>query len=261
MHPILISWGPLSVRTYGALVALAFVLGVALLRWLGRERRIPDVFLLDLATVLVIGGLIGARVLYVLLSWDFFRMHPLDVFKIWQGGLVFYGGFLAAAAVGVWFVRKRRMPLGTIADLLAPGLALGQAIGRLGCFAAGCCYGRPTTLPWAVRFMNPESLAPLGVGLHPTQLYESAGDFGIAILLAFLVRTNRLRAGSVFWIYVVLYGVLRYGVELLRGDDRGAVVAGLYPSQWIAAVAVGVAVVALAVVSRPSGRQGGTHAA
>ena len=250
MHPILIGWGPFTVRTYGALVALAFVLGVGLLRWLGRERRIPDVFLLDLATVLVVSGLVGARVLYVLLNGNFFLMHPLDIFKIWQGGLVFYGGFLAAAAVGVWFVRKRGMPLGTVADLLAPGLALGQAIGRLGCFAAGCCYGRPTTLPWAVRFMNPESLAPLGVGLHPTQLYESAGDFAIAILLTLLVRANRLRAGSVFWIYVVSYGILRYGVELVRGDDRGAVVAGLYPSQWIAVVAVVVAVVALATLKR-----------
>jgi phosphatidylglycerol:prolipoprotein diacylglycerol transferase len=250
MHPILLQLGPITLRTYGALVALAFVLGLGLVRWLGAQRQLPDAFLLDLATALIVAGMTGARTLYVLLNWEFFRGHPLDIFKVWEGGLVFYGGFLFAAAAGVWFTRRRGQPIGTVADVLAPGLALGHGIGRLGCFAAGCCYGRPTTLPWAVYFRHPEALAPLGIGLHPTQIYESIGDVAIAFFLAGLARTRRLRSGAVFWTYVLMYGILRYTVELVRGDDRGAVVGGLYPSQWIAATAIVVAALALVIPSK-----------
>jgi len=245
MFPILFHVGPFALRTYGALVALAFMSSVGLLRWLGAGRRLPDAFLLDLSTVLVGAGLLGARIFYVALNWSYFHTHILEIFKVWEGGLVFYGGFLAAAVAGVSYIHHRGMPIAEVADILAPALALGQAIGRWGCFAAGCCYGKPTEIPWAVHFHHPEALAPLGIGLHPTQIYESFGDLILALFLTLLVRSAKLKPGVIFWLYVLLYAVLRYSVELFRGDDRGVIMAGLFPSQWIAAAAFLVAGTAL----------------
>ena len=158
---------------------------------------------------------------------------------MWEGGLVFYGGFLLAALVGVIFTRYRGYAVDEIADCLAPALALGQGIGRWGCFFAGCCYGKPTPLPWGVRFKDPASLAPLGVQLHPVQLYESAGDLLIAALLWLMLQRRKDDAhGEIFWLYVLLYGILRFAMETLRGDDRGPVYGGLAPSQIIALVAI-----------------------
>src|SRR5579864_2200762 len=147
MHPILFQLGPLTVRTYGALIAVAFLASLRLAVWAARRRGIsPDFILgtnmfdlrhLGLAPVLVLSGLLGARVLYVLLDGAYFIQHPWEVFKVWEGGMVFYGGFLAAAAAGFYYVRHHRVSVGVVADCLAPAIALGQAIGRWGCFFAG----------------------------------------------------------------------------------------------------------------------------
>jgi phosphatidylglycerol:prolipoprotein diacylglycerol transferase len=259
MHPVLFHFGFLTVRTYGVLIALAFLTGIEVVKRAARRRGIPDVFVMDLAVVVVLAGLVGARLFYVCLSWRYYSQHFLEIFKIWEGGLVFYGGFIAATAAGIIYVRRNKFPLGVTADCFAPGIALGQAIGRLGCFFAGCCYGKPTSLPWAVRFSNPASLSPLGVDLHPTQLYESAGDFAVALILWVLFNRRRDSNGQFFWLYVLLYGVLRFLVETLRGDERGGTLGGLYPSQCIALAAVLISLAVL--VARSSHSHRPNHAA
>src|SRR5207302_3215623 len=200
MFPILFHLGPFTIRTYGAMVAIAFLAALQAARKAARTRRIGEPFLLDLIAILIVTGLLGARLFYILVNLSYFREHPAESFKVWEGGLVFYGGFLLAALVGVIFTRYRSYAVGDVADCLAPALALGQGIGRWGCFFAGCCYGKPTPLPWCVRFTDPASLAPLGVQLHPVQIYESIGDLLIAGLLWSLLMRRKDTQGAIFWL-------------------------------------------------------------
>jgi len=257
MFPIFLSLGPIQIRTYGVLVALGFLAAVFTGRWLGRQRGIPDAFMLDLGAVCIAAGLIGARFLYVLLNWPYFQEHPLHVFKIWEGGLVFYGGFILAALAAAWWTRRAKLPIGDVADVSAPAVALGQAIGRLGCLMAGCCYGKPTACAWAVTFQHSDALAPLGIALHPTQAYEAFGNLILgAGLIVWMLKWKPIR-GTVFWAYLLGYGVLRYSVETFRGDDRGVVLAGLQPSQWIAVAAILIAATMLVIRYATSDRHHG----
>jgi phosphatidylglycerol:prolipoprotein diacylglycerol transferase len=158
---------------------------------------------------------------------------------IWEGGLVFYGGFIAAAAAGYFYSKKHGVSVPVLADCLSPALAMGQAIGRWGCFFAGCCYGKPTLLPWGVSFSDPASLAPLNVNLHPVQVYEAVGSVAISLILwRLFVKKPHWAPGQIFWLYVLLYGILRFFMEMLRGDERGGQWANLFPSQMIAIAAV-----------------------
>ncbi len=239
MHPILFQFGPLSLRTYGALIAVAFLASLRMAKRAAQLRGIPEKFLMDLSIVLILSGLVGARLFYVALNPSYYAAHPLDVIKVWEGGLVFYGGFLAAAAAGAIYALRQKQSVAVVADCAAPALALGQAIGRWGCFFAGCCYGRPSSLPWAVRFNDPASLAPLNVGLHPVQIYEALGSLAISFFLwAWLTKKVDAPKGQTFWFYVLLYGVLRFVMEMFRGDDRGAAWANLSPSQGVAVLAI-----------------------
>src|SRR5579864_2743486 len=200
MFPILFHLGPFTFRTYGAMVALAFLASLQVARLAAKSRRIGEAFLPDLVAVLIVSGLLGARLLYILVNLSYFRAHPWESFKVWEGGLVFYGGFLLAALIGVVFTRYRGYAVDEVSDCLAPALALGQGIGRWGCFFAGCCYGKPTPLPWAVQFKDPASLAPLGVHLHHVQIYESIGNLLIAALLWSLLKRQKETHGNIFWL-------------------------------------------------------------
>jgi phosphatidylglycerol---prolipoprotein diacylglyceryl transferase len=233
MHPVFLEFGPISIRTYGVMVALAFLAAVRLSRATARVEHLDQTMVLDLVALLALSGILGARLLYVLLNVRYFLDNPWQIAAFWHGGLVFYGGFIAASIAGVVFVRKKGLSVARAADCLAPCIALGQAVGRWGCFFAGCCYGKPTTLPWGVEYKDPLSLAPLGIRLHPTQLYESFADLLIALLLWLYMTRERHDDGQIFWFYVLLYGAVRFAMELLRGDDRGATLGGLYPSQVI----------------------------
>src|SRR5258708_28068046 len=144
MFPILLHLGPLTIRTYGAMVALAFLASLQVGRIAARSRRIGEAFFLDLVAILILTGLLGARILYIFVNLSYFREHPWETFKVWEGGLVFYGGFLLAALVGVIFTRYRGYAVDEVADCLAPALALGQAIRGLGWFFAGLVYRQPT---------------------------------------------------------------------------------------------------------------------
>lgn len=220
MFPDLFSIGPLTVHTYGLFVALGFAAGIAVTVKLGKDRNIPAQQVMDMAFVMIFWAIVGSRLLYVFMNVSYFRDHPLDALKIWQGGLVFSGGVLAAAPAIAWYLRRRPLSFWAAGDLWAPALSLGQAVGRIGCFMAGCCYGKPTELPWGAVFTHPHSLAPPGVALHPTQLYSALAGFAIFAVLLFLYNRRRFQ-GQVFVWYLILHSNARLLMERFRADDRG----------------------------------------
>ncbi len=212
MHPIIAKIGPLAVYSYGLMLAAAFLLTTFLAKKEAQMQGFNGQLIVDLGLYLVISGVIGARILYVLINFKDYLKNPLEIIMLSHGGLIFYGGLILATITGIWFVRKNHLPILKIADIFVPYLALGQAIGRLGCFLNGCCYGKPTDLPWGVVF-------PGHIGrLHPTQIYESIILFFIFLILKFLGRKTR-RPGQIFMWYFLLYSLARFLVEFYRGDN------------------------------------------
>ncbi len=226
MHPILIEIGILKIYSYGFFIAVAFLAGINLARREAARLDESPERITDLCFYILILAVIGARFIYVITEPKPFLENPLEIFKIWKGGLVFYGGFLFVFIFSLIYLKKHRMNLWKTTDILAPSLILGQAIGRIGCFSAGCCYGKPTDLPWAITFHDPNSLAPTGIALHPTQIYTSLNNFLIFAFLWYFRKRKRFN-GQVTWLYVFLYGITRAIIELFRGDPRGPVFFGM----------------------------------
>lgn len=250
MHPVLIRIGPLTVHTYGVFVAAGFLLGLAVAVRLAKEDKIPSERIIDIGFYALLSAIIGSRLFFVVINAGYYLRHPLDVFKIWEGGLVFYGGLILAIPVTLWYIRKHNLDAWTIADVFAPALAIGHALGRLGCFSAGCCYGKPGGMPWAVTFEDPECLAKTGIPLHPTQIYEALGEF-LNFLILMVIRRHYLFRGQLFWSYIVLYSVLRFIVEFFRGDEaRGYIFNGLSVSQGISVVMGLIAIIVIINKSR-----------
>ncbi len=243
MYPILVRFGELTLHTYGVLVASGFLLAVLLARREAHRTGIDPELILDLSFYLLLAALAGSRVFYVLGNWAEFAENPIDIIKFWRGGLVFYGGLIFALPIGVWYVRKHRLNFSVMADLMAPSIAIGQALGRLGCFSAGCCYGKPATGFCAVTFRDANSLAPLGIPLHPTQLYESAATFGIFLALIVMRRAKRFQ-GQLLWYYLLFYSTARFIIEFYRGDPRGWAI----PNALSTAQAIGIPVALLALI-------------
>ncbi|MDR1523104.1 MAG: prolipoprotein diacylglyceryl transferase [Endomicrobium sp.] len=233
MYPILFSFGNFRIFSYGLFVALAFIVAMYYLSYsLNRlEFKIfSQEVLSSFFVYLVFFGIIGARIFYVLTNINEYIVSPLDIFKVWQGGLVYYGGFITVSIFAIIYCRVRNIQVLYLGDFFAPALALGHSIGRIGCFFSGCCYGKESNLPWAVVFTDKQSLAVLGEHLHPTQIYESLGNFCIFSILLFYSKKKR-RVGNIFAIYLILYSILRFVVECFRGDDRGVQYFGLSISQ------------------------------
>ena len=227
MYPVLFQIGGFTFYTYGALLAIGFLAGVALARHEAKREGIDPDRIVDLGFYLLVSSIIGARLFYVITAPEAFRDNPIDILKFWQGGLVFYGGFLGAVLAAVIYVKWHGLNAGQVADATAPAIALGQTFGRLGCFFAGCCYGTSCDLPWAVTFRHPETLAPPGVPLHPTQLYSAAANLLIFLLL-WGGRKRKRYAGQLFSFYLLLYGLSRFAVEGFRGDFRGTTILDLF---------------------------------
>ncbi|MCL5024132.1 MAG: prolipoprotein diacylglyceryl transferase [Nitrospirae bacterium] len=247
MHPVLLRIGPLTVHTYGVLVAAGFLLGLALAVKQAEKEGIPRERIIDIGFYVLLSAIVGSRLFFVAINGGYYLRNPLGIFRIWEGGLVFYGGLALAVPVALWYMRKHRLDFRSIADVFTPSLALGHAIGRLGCFSAGCCYGRPAHVSWAVTFLDPECLARTGVPLHPTQLYESLGEF-VNFLILVSLRKHQSFKGQLFWSYLFLYSALRFADEFFRGDEaRGYLVSGISVSQGISLV---VGLVALAVIAK-----------
>jgi len=250
MFPVIFQFGEFTVYTYGFFVAVGVLAAIFFARYeAGRVGVDPD-RIVDLCFYLVIAAILGSRLFFVILNLDYFMAAPLDIFKIWSGGLVFYGGVIAAFATALALIRAYGLPLGKTADIAALAVPLGHFFGRLGCFSAGCCYGETCELPWAVSFANPESLAPLHTPLHPTQLYSAAANLFIFLVL-FAFRKRKRFAGQLFLFYLVLYGVLRSIIEIFRGDDRGGYILDIFSVSQVLGLSVAFfSIVALVMITR-----------
>lgn len=245
MHPILFDFGAFEIRSYGFALALSFLLGIYLSVWRAKRYGQNPQHMLDLSVYIILAAVIGARLLYVAFhAQDFDRF--VDVFALWQGGATFYGGLILAVVVSYAYTHKKAMPFLQVADITSPAIALGVGISRVGCLMSGCCFGKPTTLPWALSF--PETSAAgasardaalaLGIdhiGLHPTQLYSSA--YGILIVVLLLLFERRLlKRGATFGALLVLYGIARFSVDFFRYYEENArVLLGLSFNQLISA--------------------------
>ena len=253
MYPRLFELGPVTVYTYGVLLAAAYLLGLKLAMVRARDRGLDSNRVLDLGIYIIISALVGAKLLLLATEWPSFRADPRELLTLARSGGVFYGGLILAVTVALWYIRRLGLPLWTTCDVFAPGIALGHVVGRLGCLFAGCCYGKPTTLPWGITFTDPFAAAnvgtPLDVPLHPTQLYEAGAELIILIILLTSERKGRPFAGRTFWLYMLLYAVSRFIIEFYRGDDRGTV--GMFStSQFISLLLAPLAVVMLVYLSR-----------
>lgn len=233
--------GGLNIYTYGVLAATGFLVGVL---WILREARLAGVSrdkVADLSFYLIVVALVGSRLLYVIVEYQRFLKRPLDVFKIWEGGLVFYGGLLACIGVALWYTHREGWTLRGTADLFMPGVALGHAIGRLGCLMAGCCYGKPVAGNpwWGLTFPhNDFTLAPAGIPLVPTQLMESLTELTLFGLLVW-VRRHKKFEGQIFLIYLILYALVRSVLEVFRGDAvRGFVIPGILSTSQLVSLLV-----------------------
>ncbi len=227
MHPILFKIGPLTIYSYGVMLALAFVVGIWLATRQARREEVSANTILDLSFVALITGIIGARILFVLFNLNYDLLHPFEIIMFWQGGLIYSGGLILGTLCAILFLKVRRLNIWKVVDICAPSLAIGQAIGRIGCFLNGCCFGKPVS--WGIKF-PPGSMASYeqfsqgliksvneySLPVHPTQLYSSLNAL-IIFLILIMVRKRKRFNGELFWLYLFLYAITRFGIQFLRG--------------------------------------------
>ena len=245
MCPRLFSIGPLSIPTYGVLVGIGFLVGLYLVGRLARRAGLDPDKMTNLGVWVVLAAMVGAKLFLVVADLDTYLEHPERLFSLslLRAGGVFYGGLLAALGTAVWYSHRHGLPGLRTADIFAPAVAVGHSIGRLGCFAAGCCWGKPTALPWGVAFTDPAAHdfvgVPLNVHLHPTQLYEAGGTLAVGLVLLRLIQKPH-RPGTVLAWYLVLYSTFRLLVEFLRAEtSRSFPFDGpLSVTQWVAVLLV-----------------------
>jgi len=245
--------GQITLYTYGVLLAAAYLLGLKLAMVRASRRGLDANRVLDLGIYIIISALVGAKLLLLVTDFSTFRADPRELFTLLRSGGVFYGGLIVAVAVALVYIRRVGLPLWTTCDVFAPGIALGHAIGRFGCLFAGCCYGRETTVPWAITFKDPFAAAnvgtPLNRPLHPTQLYEAGAELLILGVLLWTERKGKAFAGRTFWLYMLLYAVSRFIIEFYRGDERGMVFM-FSTSQFISLLLAPLALIMLVYLSR-----------
>jgi phosphatidylglycerol:prolipoprotein diacylglycerol transferase len=238
VHPVAFQFGALKVTWYGIFVVAGFLAGLwtASRRALRENMRPETIF--DLGPWLLAGTILGARALYVVSYWkkDFAHAPITEIFMVQHGGLVFYGGLIGAALACLLFARRRHLPLWRLGDVLAPSIALGSFFGRWGCLMNGCCYGRPTTLPWGIHFPKDSYSWPYygAQALHPTEIYDSLLNLGLYVFLAWLFRRKKFD-GQIFALYLICYAVLRSFVEVFRGDYPALYWGWLTPGQLVSA--------------------------
>ena len=240
MFPKLINFGEFFLPTYGVLVALGFLVGLMVTTRLGKRGNMDQEKIVNLVVYCALAGLLGAKLLMFVFDWDHFRNDPADMFSLntLRAAGVFQGGLVLAVVTAYWYVRKNKMPLLPTFDMFAPGIAIGHAIGRLGCFAAGCCWGKECDLPWAVTFNSTDAHdltgVPLHIRLHPAQLYEVGTE---TLLFGFLYwRYGKShKPGTIIGLYLILSSIARFAIEFVRNHEQ-ALPFGLPLSitQWIA---------------------------
>jgi phosphatidylglycerol---prolipoprotein diacylglyceryl transferase len=238
--PRLFHIGNFGLPTYGLMAALGLIFGLMLIVKLGREQGLDPDKLWNLGIIAILSGIVGAKLLYFVTDSDA-RQNILSLASLQAGG-VWSGGFVLAVVICIWYMRRNNMPVLRTCDVFAPGLALGHAFGRVGCFAAGCCWGCETHVPWAVTFHNPLASeivgTPLGVPLHPTQLYEMIVELANCVFLVWLIRRKKFE-GEIIGTYMIIYGVARYFIEFYRDDPgRGNFLGFMTGTQAIALLLV-----------------------
>jgi phosphatidylglycerol---prolipoprotein diacylglyceryl transferase len=247
VHPVAFQIGQFTIYWYGILVAAGILLGLYTASRRSALDRLPRESVADLGTLLIVGALLGARLLYVFTFWkeDFADQSLSKIFAIRDGGLVFYGGLIGGAVSAIAYCKWKKLPLWRVADTLAPSIALGHVFGRMGCLMTGCCFGKPSSLPWAIQFpmqsqawnhqvvLEKITGGQAALPVHPTQIYESLLNLALYIGLAWLYRRKKFD-GQVFATYLLCYAVLRAFVEAFRGDyPANQITAGLTPAQMV----------------------------
>ncbi|MFQ5743249.1 MAG: prolipoprotein diacylglyceryl transferase [Acidobacteriota bacterium] len=291
MFPILfqlpLPWiGPVTIHSYGVLLVVSFMVSIFVARRLAHREGLDPDRVVDAGVYAILAALAGAKLLLLIVDWEFYSRQFRTLvteggggvgqalapylggaaayigalarmgLSLLQAGGVFYGGFFAAVLMALWYLLHYQIPLWKAADTAAPAVAIGHSIGRVGCFAAGCCYGAPTDLPWGVTFTDTYSGTlvgvPLNIALHPTQLYGATTNFLLFVGLLWFYKRKKFD-GQVFWVYVLTYAVLRFFLEFLRADPRGSVFNGaLSTSQFVGILA---ATLALGMMARLHHRQ------
>jgi phosphatidylglycerol:prolipoprotein diacylglycerol transferase len=257
MYPELFRIGNFPINTYGVFLAIAFLCAILITVRLARRDGLPSEKIYDLSLWMLLAGLIGSKIL-MLFTEPEYRDNPLQLLSLdfLRSGGVFYGGLLGAVFAGYFLMKRYNLPWWKTADACAPGIAIANFFGRQGCFAAGCCWGKPTTLPWGVKFTelgHQITGVPTDAHLHPTQLYESFAMLIVFFFLLWLHKRKRF-SGQVILAYALLYSVIRFAIEFVRDDPRGDVfgltsLTGLSTSQLISVV-IGIAALILLIVRR-----------
>ncbi len=242
MHPVLFSIKGITIYTYGLFVSVGFLVGFILFLMEVKRRGFVVDTGIDLAFWVLLSAVVFSRLAYVLVNFSYFSKYPLRIFMIWEGGLVWYGAFIGALISAVIYFKAKKLEGWLWADMCAPSVALGQALGRIGCLMAGCCYGKPTDLPWGIVFERSD-IAPLGISLHPTQVYHMIFNFLIFVFLFYRRKKVKFR-GELILSYVLLYAGARSIVEVFRGDPRGYCFGDMIStSGFISIIAVAVSIV------------------
>jgi len=257
MYPELFRIGSFPINTYGVFLALAFLCAILIAVRLAARDGLPRDRIYDLCLWMLLASLIGSKILMFFTEPEY-RDHPLQLLSLdfLRSGGVFYGGLLGAVLAGYFLMKRYQLPWWKTADACAPGIAIGNFFGRQGCFAAGCCWGKPTTLPWGVKFTelgHEITGVPTDTYLHPTQLYESFAMLLVFFFLLWLHKRKRF-SGQVILAYALLYSVIRFAIEFVRDDPRGDILGltsltGLSTSQLISIV-VGISALILLIVRR-----------
>jgi phosphatidylglycerol:prolipoprotein diacylglycerol transferase len=259
MHPILVNLGPIPIHTYGFLIAIGFLVSLSVVKRLAIRSKVDPEIILDLAFWGLLSGFLGARILFIITRLNYFMSNPLDMFKVWEGGLVFLGGPLLGVPFVIWYIKKHKLPVWRVLDILTPGLVIAHAFGRLGCLAAGCCYGKPTGSSFGIRlYSDLVEKSSQGIPLHPTQLYES---FALFILFGGLIYVSKKKVfdGQVSFTYLFAYPIIRSIIEIFRGDlIRGFVIEDiLSTSQFISILIFAASAIVLMIrLKQVDGKKG-----
>ena len=224
MRPILIEFGGIALPSYGIMLAVSFISAIIYVRKAAKKFDISPIIIENLAFYLMVGVIIGGRLLYAIFHWQQYENDLLGIIRIWEGGMMFFGGFIGAIFAGFIYLRRQKLSVLKLADIIAPAIALGEFFTRIGCFLNGCCFGTPSTLPWAIKFPSHCVAGSSPVhefSLHPTQIFSSL--FGLALFF-FLHRKLRKThtTGEVFAFYLIFSGLFRFGIDFIRYYENPA---------------------------------------
>lgn len=242
MYPVLVQVGTFELRTYGVIVVLSFLLGLWLSTREANRTGLDPALIQDFAFYALLGGIIGARIYFVIFSNPaYFLQKPWEIVAVWHGGIGIIGALLGGLLTALWYCRKKNLSFWRVADTLAPGVALGQAAGVIACLLNGDSYGKSTDLAWAITYTDPRAMAPLNVPLHPVEIYEMAA-YALVFLLVWQTRNRYKTDGFAFLTYLAGYGAARLSVEFFRGNP--AIFAWGIPAAQVFGVALILASIA-----------------